>query len=71
MPYSEQYMNSRQKFVLGMLAIVASAAVFSLVLILGFNEAAHNRHKEERIWQKCLGQNQPVLSCRAAIKGVG
>jgi hypothetical protein len=64
-------LSGKQKAFLIALGLILLASVSGYGIWAGASEAAHNRIKEERIWQKCLEQNQPVLSCRAAIKGVG
>lgn len=67
--WSQDGLTSWQAFALSALAIIAVAGLLGYIVWAGFNEAAHNRAKDQRTWNSCIAAKQNALECRIAVHG--
>lgn len=67
--FTRDGLTSFQAFILFALAILSVAGVIGYSIWAGFQEAAHNRVKDQRMWNSCITAHQTALECRIAVHG--
>jgi uncharacterized protein YpmB len=66
-----KFITGRQWFIIWIVTLLVIFSSLIATIVLAFQEAGHNRVKEQRMFNACIASKQTALECRVAIRGTG